>query len=818
MFKNDRMMTIFTGLILAVFAGTMVQYGDRFMAMLSGENQIQTSDDFYSVRSGASQVLDVQANDTVKGPIVVLDQPSCGTIALSGTSQLLFSSSNECSGQVSFNYCVDGSEGCTPNSVTLNVISVASVTVADSTPAPAGIIFDSADEETEIEIAENQEQETETQEQQATEPAPVIAEVIAPATQVEDAPGINNIIVSMQAPTLVAPNIDEFVTPSAATAAIRQQTAVLDTADANTDSGIATQSSAETVAPVEFGVANFAAPLESEDSNVVIGGSDSNDQVTAAIIPQLVNIAPEANPVTAPLERGPLVLAELPDATVTQFEEFIPQDQSETQFVASNDADSFVSPESNSSVVIAAVEPEQTTLEIEQSGTTALIALQLSGAPLSANQIDADGPQILALQQEQSFSAEQPAPVTLATSGPGDSSPVVLEREPLALSAGIVLPDASIWMSPATFESDILELQPFGPVVTASLGPLDVLTQSGQGITAPSAPEGQSFQVLTYQEFSTDLPQGLEADMLVMASLGTEIDTFQQRNTFGTFTPESGYSLALPLIDKSAAPAPLLEPTPDPADQTELASLETQSETNPVAIVPVPQLSTCEIFLDPSVRTGANVLLFLIAECKPNMPVTISHAGMEFTILTDADGTANVVVPALQRTAEITATFEDGSSQSTIALVTQISDVTRAVVTWRGNADLDLHAFEFGALPGSDGHIWPGSPRDYRSARLRGGGYLVELGDKSIEGGALAEVYTMPLGRLVTRGTVSMTLEVNNGSEVCGSDISARTIRTRPDNSAGLRRIRFTVPGCGGGALAQFRVAGAVDDIRLAAQ
>jgi len=816
-FKNDRMMTIFTGLILAVFAGTMVQYGDRFMAMLSGENQIQTSDDFYSVRSGSSQVLDVLANDEIKGPIIVLDQPGCGTIALSGASQLLFSSTNECSGEVSFDYCVDGSDGCAPNSVTLNVISVA---VAGAAPTPAKTILDTSDAEFPDEIAENEsyEQEAGTPAQQTADVAPVVIETLEPATQIDESPSVNNIIVSMQSPTLVAPNIDEFVTPSAATASIRQQGIMLDNATTNTDNSIATQSSAETVAPVEFGVAGFGVPLESEDTDVVIGGA--TDQVVIATSPQLAITTPEPNPVAAPLARGPAVLAELPDTTVTPFEEFIAGDQNGVQIATTADAGSFVSPQNTSSVVVATAESEQTALNIERSGTTALIALQLSGTPLPTSPVDSDSPQLLVLQQEQSFSGQQPDPVTLSTSSLGDNSPIVLEREPSAFTTEPVLSGALVWAATTavTFESDILDLQPFGPVTPALTGPLDILTQSGQAIATPPSTESQTFQVLTYQDFSADPPETLENDMLVMASLGAEIDTIRQGNTFGTFTPETGYSLALPLIDKTTAPAPLTEPTPAPAGQTELASLETQTETSPVAIVPVPQLSTCEIFLDPSVRTGANILLFLIAECKPNMPVTISHAGMEFTILTDASGTANVLVPALQRTAEITASFEDGSSQSTVALVTQISDVTRAVVTWRGNADLDLHAFEFGALPGSDGHIWPGSPRDYRSARLRGGGYLVELGDKSIEGGALAEVYTMPLGRLVTRGTVSMTLEVNNGSEVCGSDISARTIRTRPDNSAGLKRIRFTVPGCGGGALATFRVAGAVDDIRLAAQ
>jgi len=811
-FKNDRMMTIFTGLILAVFAGTMVQYGDRFMAMLSGENQVQTSDDFYSVRAGASQILDVQANDAIKGPIVVLNQPSCGTVALSGASLLQFSSQTECSGEISFSYCVDSAGSCAPNSVTLNVISLA---VASTTPAPAVIVFDAQEEETEL--AENAE--TEQPAEQLPEPEPIVTATVTPPQQIDEAPGINNIIVSMQAPTLVAPNIEEFITPSAATAAIRQQTTVLNNATANTDSSIAPQSSAATVAPVEFGVANFGTPLESETTNVIIGGaSEAEAQVSAAIVPQLTLLSPQSNPVTAPLGRGPVVLAELPDFASAPFGGIVAQGPDSAQAVASEYASAFVSPENGVSVAFAAVEPEQTTLEIERSTTTALIALQLSGTPLSSNQIDANNPQLSILQREQDFSVQHAAPLSLSSSSLGDTSPVVLEREPVAFTTGVTLADGTALAFTSLLESDILPLQPFGPVETTFAMSLELPTGSGQNIAVPIPPQGYQFQVSTYQVFSAEQPNTVAADMLVLASLAAGIETFQQLNNFGSLTPEFGFSTALPLIDKTVVPAPLQEALPDAADLSELASLETQSDTSFVEIIPVPQLSTCEIFLDPSVRSGANILLFLIAECKPNMPVTISHAGLEFTILTDAAGTANVVVPALQRTAEITATFEDGSSQSTVALVTQITDVTRAAVTWRGDADLDLHAFEFGAVAGSDGHVWSGSARDYRSARLTGGGYLLELGDKTIEGGALAEVYSMPLGRGLARGTVAMTLEVNNGSEVCGNDISARTLRTRPDNSAGLRRIRFTVPGCGGGALAQFRVNGAVDDIRLAAQ
>ncbi|MBL4807472.1 MAG: hypothetical protein JKY31_09295 [Rhodobacteraceae bacterium] len=830
MFKNDRMMTMLTGLVLAVFAGSMVQYGDRFMAMIAGENQFETSDDVYSVRAGSSQLLDILANDAVIGPIVVIDNPTCGSVALSGTDRLLYSSDASCNGKVKFTYCVDSEDGCATNTVTLNVIAVsvasiesetadvpsANLDLANIQPSAGGVVSNVQPVEA-VNIANAASSNDVTPVADPNE-APVVIADVSPATQENAAPAFDNIVISMQAPVLAAPSIDEFVAPTTALSSIRQQNIIFTNSINNTDTNISAQSSTETSAPIEFGVANFGAEIPGESSNIMLGGgSVAPDQQMATLAsPQLTRIAPEANPVTNPLERGPVAMADLSSSDETSFGTFTPGDQSGSQIIASLDTLTFENPAAETVNVIAQVEPGQTTLIIERSGPTALIALQLGDSPLSAAVLGGSA-DLVSPQNEQDMTAQQTAPILLATAPIDGANSVVLAREPVAATLAPVLANANSvvrLLNTSTTTPEVLLSSRFTVPETIITNQLLSETVTDSLIFDVNRLSSGSDPMMV--QFTTPMVSDANAGLisLVLARLGTAADPVGQHLGDSLASPE--FADASALIDSSDAPLFAAPATID-ATGTELASLDTTNVDTLLFAPQIEQQSVCEISLDPSVRRGANILLFIIAPCKPEMPVTLAHAGLEFTILTDIEGTASVVIPALERTAEITATFADGSSATTVALVSDINDVTRAAITWRGEADLNLHAFEYGAIEGDDGHIWSGAARDFRTARLRGGGYLVELGDKSIEGGAMAEVYTMLLGRSVERGIVTMSLEINNGDSVCGSDVSARTIRTRSDNSAGSRSIRFTLPNCGG-AISQMTVPGAIDDIRLVAR
>ena len=239
------------------------------------------------------------------------------------------------------------------------------------------------------------------------------------------------------------------------------------------------------------------------------------------------------------------------------------------------------------------------------------------------------------------------------------------------------------------------------------------------------------------------------------------------------------------------------------------------TEAAPVAETAPVQSSVCEILLLAQPSSGANVQLEIFAGCKPEQMVTVTHAGLSFSVLTDSKGAASVNFPAMQSNAEVTVTFADRSSNIAELSVPGMDAVTRAGVSWRGGMDLDLNAIEYGAALGSEGHVSPDSPRSYRTSRIKGGGYLVQLGDPSLPRGSFAEVYTLPVNRNQERGTIALSILIDDAAPVCGQTIEAKTSRTRDGRSAGVRNVRFAVPACGTVAGA-IPLSGAIDDIRVA--
>ncbi|MEL6216402.1 MAG: hypothetical protein AAFQ99_12095 [Pseudomonadota bacterium] len=105
-----------------------------------------------------------------------------------------------------------------------------------------------------------------------------------------------------------------------------------------------------------------------------------------------------------------------------------------------------------------------------------------------------------------------------------------------------------------------------------------------------------------------------------------------------------------------------------------------------------------------------------------------------------------------------------------------MDDFLRIGIAWRGSADLDLHALEFGSVQGSENHIWSGNTRDYRGARKAGGGYLDLLGDDIGQESNKVEVYSLPRSSSTGTGLIDFSVVADAG-EMCSSDIQLTTIR-----------------------------------------
>lgn len=793
MFKNDRMMMILTGLVLAIFAGSMVKYGDRIMGLMAGEDVVVSQDDSFSVRAGSTQILDVLSNDVASGPIVVLTRPRCGNVELASGNKLSFGSDSLCSGEVQFAYCVDVEGKCEPNAVRINVISVniidrgtpvaqaptpqpeSSTEVAAATPAPALPVETTAQQAEELDAANTDEEEWAiASADDIPEPAP------APRDQ---APEFESFTVEMAPPSLASPSISELVSPGVAVASIRRQATVLNS-DASIDQNISTQNSAaraETsgAAPDVFQSVGFG-----ESSNISLGGGDHN-VASAGPAPVGLPSASNAGANIVQLERGPEALASLPN---TQSSPAL----QETAPLSSN-------PEVNnfSPVEVAAAQTESPTLENSFSATPidggpiALVALQPGNNDAAGESLNL----LLSEPGEQSLAASLAQPSALAPASDGPTEVSILEREPNAsLTANtIAAPDSeqSIDMAIAPFVDRNIDRS---PMPSQSAGAhnqaqeqLDVVNQAALPVQVTTASNIAAVDAAAQT-----------------AAISPMVDPLSRADDLASLTAPGSLDNSKPGINLTPANSP-----------PEFLQANLPFTPGAQVITAPAQQQFCKINLEGAAVSGANIQLQIDSACKAGQVATINHAGLAFSVEVNAQGETTVTFPAMESEAEVSVSFEDQSSASLTVSVPEIESFVRAGVSWQSGVNLDLNAIEFGAAMGTEGYITPASPRDYRTSRIKGGGYLEQLGDPTLPNGSLTEVYSLPVARNQQRGTIELAILLDNAERYCGQAISAKTSRTREGQEAIVRNVRFNVPLCGT-AVGQVVLPGAIDDIRIA--
>lgn len=267
--------------------------------------------------------------------------------------------------------------------------------------------------------------------------------------------------------------------------------------------------------------------------------------------------------------------------------------------------------------------------------------------------------------------------------------------------------------------------------------------------------------------------------------------------------------LALPETPRiGGSPQPLV-------DDERVASLAPQTSVTPTPVAPAPDVvATCDVNLTVSLKLGEIMAATVVSECRPNATVMFEHAGLKFDLLTDDAGVVQVDIPALDESAVLTATFDDDATASESLTVRGVDRSARVGISWMGDINLDLHASEFGAADGTDGHVWEGVPRSYRDARRNGGGFLTLLGEV---GGHQAEIYTLPITRRVDSGTIDMEVRIGEGSSICDMPVQLYTANNQLALSAELRDIALAINGCAAD-LVDTSYATAVPDISIASR
>lgn len=204
----------------------------------------------------------------------------------------------------------------------------------------------------------------------------------------------------------------------------------------------------------------------------------------------------------------------------------------------------------------------------------------------------------------------------------------------------------------------------------------------------------------------------------------------------------------------------------------------------------------CRMTLTAVEMKLAMVQLSLSAPCHANRVLAMHHENMMFNAMTDDNGELVVDVPALAENAFFIAAFDGGEGAIAETNVPDFPEYDRAVLQWQGDMGVELHALEFGASYGEDGHRWSESKGNFAGAATGLSGLVTRLGDESVLQPLMAEVYTFPSGISSQDGEIKLSVEASVMNMNCGQPISAQTIQIRPQQDALVSSLFMTMPTC----------------------
>lgn len=224
------------------------------------------------------------------------------------------------------------------------------------------------------------------------------------------------------------------------------------------------------------------------------------------------------------------------------------------------------------------------------------------------------------------------------------------------------------------------------------------------------------------------------------------------------------------------------------------------STTGEDALAPILDLSTddqgaaagCDIRFEAVPAAAATVNLALSAPCHPETLVTVQHQGMKFNEMTDSAGNLDIQVPALSKEAYFVATVGTVAGVVAITGVQDLPFYDRAVLQWRGDVPLELHAFEAGAAEGDVGHVWRAAAGNITNDQ----GYLTRLGTAQSTAPLMVEVYTFPSGMSQADDDIALSVRAEVTMANCGQRIAAQSIQLQPGQPPAARSLSLRMPGC----------------------
>lgn len=249
--------------------------------------------------------------------------------------------------------------------------------------------------------------------------------------------------------------------------------------------------------------------------------------------------------------------------------------------------------------------------------------------------------------------------------------------------------------------------------------------------------------------------------------------------------PQDTHEAPIQLASIDPDAAPLIESPSFSSPDVELEA--SASETAATECVPI---------MNAVAGAAATVELAIAAPCYTDTAFTVHHQGMMFSAKTDEHGHSSLAVPALAEVAVVIAAFDHGDGAVATVTVPEFSDYDRAVLQWQGDTAVLLSAYENGAEFASENHIFSDNPGDITRVEAGVGGFLVSLGDATVENALMAEVYTYPTTMVSSVGEVTLVAEAEITEANCESELNAQSIQVGSLGDTTALDLTMVMPDC----------------------
>ena len=351
-----------------------------------------------------------------------------------------------------------------------------------------------------------------------------------------------------------------------------------------------------------------------------------------------------------------------------------------------------------------------------------------------------------------------------------------------------------------------------GSVLTVSVGEANSMPETEAQLSAGPVVSDADSSDAGVETATAPLPTDFDSETLATSLASTSGDRSDGRDAnpdrvlFAAVTDDEKTAPGAVLLsppDMPRPPADAVAPAPLPKTGAELAArmaVTSMPATETATASQRPKRNefglTCGVILSASERPGGMVNLMLTAPCRAGEVITVRHGGLAFAGRLSQLGGFTALVPALADEAEFTVSFPDGETSATHLTVPSATTIERVVLQTEGETGLQIHALEFVADYHTPGDVCAGQPRDAAQALKYGGGFITQLGDPSLEGGRMAEVYTFPADPRRRDGVVRLSIETEVTAYNCGKDIAGETIQRQADGKMNSVTVTLAVPDC----------------------